>query len=49
MIPDCKITEIFLMCDLFNKNFDDIITNHLITEGYTAKKRNHTEVISIKS
>ena len=41
MFPDCKITEIFFMCDEFSKNFDEIVSIFSITEGHCDKKRKY--------
>ena len=41
MFPDCKITEIFFMCDEFSKNFDEIVSKNSLTEGHSEKKRKY--------
>ena len=33
MLPDCKITEIFFICDEFSKYFDHIVSKFPITEN----------------
>lgn len=47
MFPDCKVTEIFFMCDEFSKIFDEIVSEFLLTEGQSKKKRKyHRDVLS---
>ena len=41
MFPDCKVTEIFFMCDEFSKIFDEIISEFLLTEGQFKKKHKY--------